>query len=68
MNPSLLSCKNHGLADIEHIVSHTKNHLNPQGLLAIEHGYDQAKQVQSIVSNHHLTKFKQSKIMVIMIG
>ena len=56
-----LVAKNHGLADIEHIVSHTKNHLNPQGLLAIEHGYDQAKQVQSIVSNHHFNQIQTIK-------
>ncbi len=38
-----------GLTAIREIVSHAPKHLAPQGLLLIEHGYDQADRVQALL-------------------
>lgn len=38
-----------GLTDIEHIISESKLHLNPEGWLILEHGYNQYKQVAEIL-------------------
>lgn len=43
-----LVAKNDGLADIYHIIKHAKNYLHNQGILLIEHGFNQTKQVQDI--------------------
>lgn len=45
---SALSAKQNGLADIINIVKQAKNFLHPTGWLLIEHGYNQAEQVQTI--------------------
>ena len=45
-----LVAKNNGMDDIKKIVSNSKNFLNQQGWLMIEHGYNQGKQTQSIFS------------------
>ncbi|WP_394210986.1 peptide chain release factor N(5)-glutamine methyltransferase [Psychrobacter piscatorii] len=45
---SALSAPNHGLADIEHIVVQATNYLRTDGLLAIEHGFDQGAAVRQI--------------------
>lgn len=39
-----------GLDDIRHIVSESAGHLKPGGSLLLEHGYDQAEAVQSLLS------------------
>lgn len=47
-----------GLADIEKIVQGSGEFLQPNGLLAVEHGYDQAQAVQSIFAQYafsHIT-------------
>lgn len=38
-----------GLDDIRHIISHASSHLLPGGWLLLEHGYDQAAAVRSIL-------------------
>ena len=44
--PSLaLQSHEHGLHDIKHLILHSQSHLKPQGLLILEHGYDQQEQV-----------------------
>ena len=43
-----LVSKDDGLADIYHIIKHAKNYLHNQGILLIEHGFNQTKQVQDI--------------------
>ncbi len=43
-----LVAKDDGLADIYHIIKHAKNYLHNQGILLIEHGFNQTKQVQDI--------------------
>ena len=49
---SALSAPNHGLADIEQIVQQASNYLCKNGLLAIEHGYDQGALVRQLFLNH----------------
>ncbi|MFM9835015.1 MAG: peptide chain release factor N(5)-glutamine methyltransferase [Methylophilaceae bacterium] len=39
-----------GLADIRSIISQAKNHLNPNGWLMLEHGYNQAECVTSLLN------------------
>ena len=50
-----LVAANHGLADIEVIVQGSGARLNAQGLLAIEHGYDQGDAVQQIFRQYSFT-------------
>lgn len=56
-----LVAENHGLADIETIVGQAKGYLNDTGLLAIEHGYDQAGKVQQIFTHHAFCQIKTVK-------
>lgn len=46
---ALVSEKN-GLADIQHIIQNSYDYLLPHGLLLLEHGYDQKKQVSTILN------------------
>ena len=48
---SALIAENHGLADIEEITRGAIQHLDANGWLAIEHGYDQQFCVQNIFTN-----------------
>ena len=43
-----LIAKDHGLSDIQIIADQARRHLKPRGHLLIEHGYNQATQVQAI--------------------
>ena len=52
---SALSAANKGLADIDHIITQAPQHLRADGLLAIEHGYDQGSSVRQLFINN---KFK----------
>ncbi|WP_350557807.1 peptide chain release factor N(5)-glutamine methyltransferase [Psychrobacter sp. CAL346-MNA-CIBAN-0220] len=45
---SALSAPNYGLADIEHIVQHAPRYLRIDGLLAVEHGFDQGAAVRQL--------------------
>jgi release factor glutamine methyltransferase len=49
---ALVSGKN-GLDDIEKIVQHAKHYLSDQGVLIIEHGFDQAESVRAIFEKNH---------------
>ena len=40
-----------GLDDIRHIITHAQAHLVPGGWLLLEHGYDQAAQVRSLLEH-----------------
>lgn len=42
----------HGLADIECIIGEAKNYLHVNGLLAIEHGYNQGRAVRALFDAH----------------
>jgi release factor glutamine methyltransferase len=41
-----------GLSCIREIVNHADHYLKPGGLIAIEHGYDQAAEVATLLENH----------------
>ena len=41
-----------GLSCIREIVNHAQHYLKPGGLIALEHGYDQAAAVASLLENH----------------
>ena len=45
---SALIADNKGMADLCHIVKTAPQFLQPHGLLAIEHGYDQGEQVRGV--------------------
>lgn len=47
-----LVAENNGLADIEHIIHQSRGFLAHKGWLALEHGYDQAKEVQQLFRNY----------------
>ena len=49
---SALTSGETGMDDIKHITAQSKRHLNPNGWLAFEHGYDQ-KQTVSNCFNHY---------------
>lgn len=53
---SALSAANHGLADIEHIVKYAPRYLQENGLLAIEHGYDQGSAVRQLFIDNSFEK------------
>lgn len=55
---SALSAPNHGLADIEHIVQQAPPYLRHDGLLAIEHGFDQGRAVRQLFSDRGFTAIK----------
>jgi release factor glutamine methyltransferase len=42
-----------GLDDIRHIIKQAPQHLNPNGWLSLEHGYDQAKAVAELLAQAH---------------
>jgi release factor glutamine methyltransferase len=42
-----------GLDDIRHIIEQVPQHLNPNGWLLLEHGYDQAKAVAELLAQVH---------------
>ncbi|MBO1531073.1 peptide chain release factor N(5)-glutamine methyltransferase [Psychrobacter sp. F1192] len=51
---SALSAPKHGLADIVRIAQQAKQYLRTDGLLALEHGFDQGAAVRQILSDYGL--------------
>jgi len=49
---SALTSGHDGLDDIRHIVRQAGQHLKPGGWLLLEHGFDQAHAVQTLLGNH----------------
>lgn len=45
-----LVSEEHGLADLQHIITHSYARLVPHGLLLLEHGYDQKTSIQAILN------------------
>jgi release factor glutamine methyltransferase len=41
-----------GLSCIREIVNHAHHYLKPGGLIAVEHGYDQAAEISALLENH----------------
>ncbi|MDO5652456.1 MAG: peptide chain release factor N(5)-glutamine methyltransferase [Moraxella sp.] len=56
-----LTAKDNGLADIKHIIKNAKEFLANDGLLAIEHGYKQAKEIQAMFHSHHFKNIRTIK-------
>jgi release factor glutamine methyltransferase len=50
-----------GLDAIRKIISNAGRYLNEGGWLVIEHGFDQAQAVQSIMENYHFTDIKTER-------
>ena len=50
-----LTSKQHGLADLKHIISHAKSYLAPKGMLLLEHGYDQQEIVYELLQQANYT-------------
>jgi len=46
---SALVAQDDGMADLKHIIMQAKSHLNDNGLLLLEHGYNQSKQVSDFL-------------------
>ncbi|MDD9810942.1 MAG: peptide chain release factor N(5)-glutamine methyltransferase [Gammaproteobacteria bacterium] len=46
---------NHGLADLEKIIASAPPHLNPGGMLLLEHAHTQAAAVREMFSRHRFT-------------
>lgn len=53
---SALTSGETGMDDIERITSQAKAHLNSDGWLIFEHGYDQKQQVYDCLHHHHFHK------------
>lgn len=58
---SALASGDDGLRDIRHIISHSLLYLKPQGWLMLEHGYDQAQAVHSLLAEAGFTDIKTIK-------
>lgn len=55
---SALVAAENGLADLQHIIEHAAGHLLPQGWLLLEHGWQQAESVNSLLNRagfRHIT-------------
>jgi release factor glutamine methyltransferase len=50
-----------GLADIQTIVANARGYLKPNGYLMLEHGYDQAQAVQTIMYDAGFTSIHSEK-------
>lgn len=48
---SALVSSQDGLADLQYLIKHSKEWLLPNGLLLVEHGYDQKNQICTILTN-----------------
>ena len=58
---SALSAPNYGLADIEHIVQQAPKYLKVDGLLAIEHGFDQGSDVRQLFIDNNFRDIQTIK-------
>jgi release factor glutamine methyltransferase len=56
-----LVAKEEGLADIRLIAKQATNHLNDNGYLLFEHGFEQGKQVQEILNQYGYCEIKTVK-------
>ncbi len=51
-----LTAGSDGLRDLKAIIQQAKDHLNHEGWLMLEHGYDQALQVQDLLAENNYTE------------
>ncbi|MDH3343330.1 MAG: peptide chain release factor N(5)-glutamine methyltransferase [Gammaproteobacteria bacterium] len=57
--PGALSSGKTGMDDIKHITAQSKKHLNPNGWLAFEHGYDQNQPVSDCFNHYAFQEVTQ---------
>ena len=53
-----LTAKNEGYADIEHIIKESKDYLNNNGTILLEHGYNQSQTVQKMLLKNNYCKIQ----------
>ncbi len=58
---SALASGKNGMADIEHLCLHAKNHLTASGCLIIEHGYNQKQLVAECFTKNGFTQIEQKQ-------
>lgn len=58
---SALIADHNGLADIDYIVAHAPSHLEPQGWLLLEHGWQQGEAVRNILQAAGFTQVETVK-------
>jgi release factor glutamine methyltransferase len=58
---SALTAKQEGFADLFYIASHAQQYLNPQGCLLMEHGWQQAPQVQEFLKSENYKNVDSGK-------
>lgn len=56
-----LVSKNDGLADIHKIIKNSSHYLNRQGLIIIEHGYNQKDEIQEIFNRYNFNQVESYK-------
>jgi len=56
-----LVAKKHGLADIHTIIENSAHFLNKDGLIIIEHGYNQKDEVQEIFNRYNFSEIESYK-------
>ncbi len=56
-----LVADDNGFKDLMHIIKHSRNFLEPQGILFLEHGYKQAIQLQQIFTQHNFQQIQTFK-------
>ncbi len=54
-----LTAGDDGLDDIRNLIANSREHLCSQGLLALEHGHDQARAVAQLFADHDYTDMQQ---------
>lgn len=58
---SALTAQDHGLADISQIIRQASQHLNANGWLYLEHGYDQADAVRTLLTQAGFTQVESKR-------
>lgn len=48
-----LTASDNGLADIDHIINYGRNYLNHNGIIILEHGYNQKQAVQQLFKSYN---------------
>jgi len=56
-----LVSRNNGLADLQHIIQHSKAYLRTDGYLILEHGWNQQAEVVALLKKYHWKIIAESK-------
>lgn len=55
---SALVAEDHGMADLRLIIEQSRNYLSPNGVLLLEHGYDQGEAVRALLNENGFQQVK----------